>query len=637
MANSMALLTQRNCIQFATAPIPTFDGENPALSVFAQSVENGLALIPDTSETEYVSIVLTKLTGPARISIQDKQFNHVTQLLQHLKKRYAPGKNLAYFQAEVSRLKIREDESLRKYIDRASKLAHGARIAIRERYTTNVDQLIKEKEMDILENFLEGLPERVAWRIAALDKKIKTYEAVLQIERRLKNRRQIQEKASPSRRREEDFLSWRRPREKEHRRVYPQSPLPYRQRPRDRSTSGSEPEFEERASRATALTLRKHDYSRSPNHSPEAPKYDEPFNTKHDVYDFYCANCSTVGHGWKDCEKSPRRERPRFQYRRESRGNFSPLRKPLNSNNAHPNGEAEGAEISYYHKTLGTRNQPIKPIFFSNAEEMELHPVLPIKHRLPGPTALQIAVPVANPEVMEGYLARIKTPEQVYIGESAVCNHDGICYVLATNTGEDEIEIDIGPQRIHPYEIFDSSDDDPIPSYLAKETKEDRTTRIQDLLRTDHLNSEERQHVFKIVREFSDRFFLPGDNLGKVPNFHHSIYTTDDIPINTRQYRYPPVHQEEIQRQVGALLSQGIIRPSTSPYNSPLWIVPKKPDADGNKRWRMIEMNPKDRQKTAFTTPHGHFEFVRMPFGLKNAPPTFQRVMNRGIWTYSTD
>ncbi|XP_046145750.1 uncharacterized protein LOC123989103 [Osmia bicornis bicornis] len=594
MANSMALLTQRNCIQFATAPIPTFDGENPALSVFAQSVENGLALIPDTSETEYLSIVLTKLTGPARISIQDKQFNNVTQLLQHLKKRYAPGKNLAYFQAEVSRLKIREDESLRKYIDRASKLAHGSRIAIRERYTTNVDQLIKEMEMDILENFLEGLPERVAWRIAALDKKIKTleeaYEAVLQIERRLKNRRQIQEKASPSRRREEDFLSWRRPREKEHRRVYPQSPSPYRQRPRDRSTSGSEPEFEERASRATALTLRKHDYSRSPNHSPEAPKYDEPFNTKHDVYDFYCANCST-----------------------------------------------EGAEISYYHKTLVTRNQPIKPIFFSNAEEMELHPVLPIKHRLPGRTALQIAVPVANPEVMEGYLARIKTPEQVYIGEAAVCNHDGICYVLATNTGEDEIEIDIEPQRIHPYEIFDSSDDDPIPSYLAKETKEDRTTRIQDLLRTDHLNSEERQHVFKIVREFSDRFFLPGDNLGKVPNFHHSIYTTDDIPINTRQYRYPPVHQEEIQRQVGALLSQGIIRPSTSPYNSPLWIVPKKPDADGNKRWRMIEMNPKDRQKTAFTTPHGHFEFVRMPFGLKNAPPTFQRVMNRGIWTYSTD
>ncbi|XP_046143420.1 uncharacterized protein LOC123988226 [Osmia bicornis bicornis] len=631
MANSMALLTQRNCIQFATAPIPTFDGENPALSVFAQSVENGLALIPDTSETEYLSIVLTKLTGPARISIQDKQFNNVTQLLQHLKKRYAPGKNLAYFQAEVSRLKIREDESLRKYIDRASKLAHGSRIAIRERYTTNVDQLIKEMEMDILENFLEGLPERVAWRIAALDKKIKTleeaYEAVLQIERRLKNRRQIQEKASPSRRREEDFLSWRRPREKEHRRVYPQSPSPYRQRPRDRSTSGSEPEFEERASRATALTLRKHDYSRSPNHSPEAPKYDEPFNTKHDVYDFYCANCST-----------------------------------------------EGAEISYYHKTLVTRNQPIKPIFFSNAEEMELHPVLPIKHRLPGRTALQIAVPVANPEVMEGYLARIKTPEQVYIGEAAVCNHDGICYVLATNTGEDEIEIDIEPQRIHPYEIFDSSDDDPIPSYLAKETKEDRTTRIQDLLRTDHLNSEERQHVFKIVREFSDRFFLPGDNLGKVPNFHHSIYTTDDIPINTRQYRYPPVHQEEIQRQVGALLSQGIIRPSTSPYNSPLWIVPKKPDADGNKRWRMvidfralnekttgdkfplpnipeildkvggakyfsifdlangfhqIEMNPKDRQKTAFTTPHGHFEFVRMPFGLKNAPPTFQRVMNR--------
>ena len=36
------------------------------------------------------------------------------------------------------------------------------------------------------------------------------------------------------------------------------------------------------------------------------------------------------------------------------------------------------------------------------------------------------------------------------------------------------------------------------------------------------------------------------------------------------------------------LLESDIVRPSKSPYNSPLWIVPKKPDAQGNKRWRMV-------------------------------------------------
>ena len=41
-----------------------------------------------------------------------------------------------------------------------------------------------------------------------------------------------------------------------------------------------------------------------------------------------------------------------------------------------------------------------------------------------------------------------------------------------------------------------------------------------------------------------------------------------------------------------------------------------------------IKMDPKDSQKTAFSTPHGHYEFDRMPFGLKTAPVTFQRLMD---------
>ena len=45
--------------------------------------------------------------------------------------------------------------------------------------------------------------------------------------------------------------------------------------------------------------------------------------------------------------------------------------------------------------------------------------------------------------------------------------------------------------------------------------------------------------------------------------------------------------------------------------------------------FHQIEMDPKDQAKTAFTTPYGHYEFARMPFGLKNAPPTFQRLMDQ--------
>ena len=226
-------------------------------------------------------------------------------------------------------------------------------------------------------------------------------------------------------------------------------------------------------------------------------------------------------------------------------------------------------------------------------------------------------------------------------------------------------------QNHHVFNIqVDDSQTSP-PSKIL--TEEDRVEKILEMMDLESLNDEEKRSVEQLVKKYPHQFFIPGDKLGETNKATHKINLTDDIPINIRQYRQPPDYRQEIQRQVDELLADGIIQHSESPYNFPVLLVPKKPGPDGKKKFRLVidyrklnektivdafplplisdildqvgnaayfstldmrsgfmqvPLDPKDRHKSAFSTPWGHYEFRRMSFGLSNSPPTFQRLMN---------
>jgi len=122
---------------------------------------------------------------------------------------------------------------------------------------------------------------------------------------------------------------------------------------------------------------------------------------------------------------------------------------------------------------------------------------------------------------------------------------------------------------------------------LSEEPKKDRLSEITELLRLEHLDTQEKRSVINLISESQDRFHIPGEKLTATQVLQHQIPTTDDQPINTRQYGFPQIHKEEINKQVEELLEGGIVKPSQSPYNTPIWIIPKKEDSKGNKRWSL--------------------------------------------------
>jgi len=155
--------------------------------------------------------------------------------------------------------------------------------------------------------------------------------------------------------------------------------------------------------------------------------------------------------------------------------------------------------------------------------------------------------------------------------------------------------------------------------------------------------------------------------LGRTDLATHVIDTNGSRPIKIPARRLGWAQQRALSEEVDRMLKLGVIEPSSSPWSSPPVLVRKKDNSyrfcvdyrrlnaatkkdayplpriedcldslagakwfctlDLSSGYWQIAMAPEDKEKTAFTTPRGHFQFTVMPFGVTNGPATLERLM----------
>ena len=333
-----------------------------------------------------------------------------------------------------------------------------------------------------------------------------------------------------------------------------------------------------------------------------------------------------------------------------------------------------GNKFSLEGKTLATRNGLAgdKCYRVSLTEEV----VIPAGHRIVVPGKISAGI-LPKGSWMVDSLRKPPGGKCVMVGRSLVDGGKGRVNIEMFNPSDEEVVLHKNTHTalVHPVEVEETLKEEKSmereSSFVRKVGKEgplpEELQRIREETQYD-LTKEEGRKLSHLLQKHKEVFQLEGEPLGRTHLVEHDIKSMGH-PIRQAPRRYPIGLREEGEKQVHEMLARDVIEPSSSPWASPVVLVRKK---DGSYRFcvdyrRLNNVTVKDsyplpriddtleslagarcfstldlasgywqvglteeaKEKTAFTTPQGLYQFKVLPFGLCNAPSTFERLMER--------